>query len=199
MCRRFPSRTPSRVCQHEGRSEEFGLVRMGNDRLDSRRVAIHFHSRGLGQGFTPPTGRIHQRLGACWLEDLTGDALKSATKWTFVVAGIASLLLAAFSLLLPHTPPRKRPKARETCRLASEIIGSILRVLVLWLVTSGILSSTTRYFNWTGSLLGAAVKGRGVGILATDHADDERRPDRRNPTVSSSSARRSRNSAGAPR
>ena len=39
---------------------------------------------------------------------LTGDALKAATKWTYVVAGLISLALAAFSLTLPPTPPKKK-------------------------------------------------------------------------------------------
>jgi hypothetical protein len=39
---------------------------------------------------------------------LTGAALKAATKWTFIVAGIISLTLGVFSLALPHTPPKKK-------------------------------------------------------------------------------------------
>src|SRR5690606_7500725 len=46
-------------------------------------------------------------LGTVLSSGLTGHALQAATKWTFVVAGGASLLLAAFSLMLPHTPPKK--------------------------------------------------------------------------------------------
>src|SRR5499427_5250737 len=42
-------------------------------------------------------------LGAALGNGLTGPALLDATKWTYIVAGIASLLLAAFSLILPHT------------------------------------------------------------------------------------------------
>src|SRR5712672_832123 len=38
---------------------------------------------------------------------LQGAAMHDATKWTFVVAGVASLLLAGWSFLLPHTPPKK--------------------------------------------------------------------------------------------
>src|SRR5881394_2747059 len=46
-------------------------------------------------------------LGTALAHGLTGPALIDATKWTYIVAGIASLLLAAFSLVLPHTPPKK--------------------------------------------------------------------------------------------
>src|ERR1051325_471981 len=46
-------------------------------------------------------------LGTVLGAGLTGDALRAATVWTFIVAGIASLALAAFSFVLPHTPPKK--------------------------------------------------------------------------------------------
>lgn len=38
---------------------------------------------------------------------LSEKAGASETKWVFIVAGIISFVLAAFSLTLPHTPPRK--------------------------------------------------------------------------------------------
>jgi nucleoside transporter len=38
---------------------------------------------------------------------LSEKAGAAETKWVFIVAGIISLVLAAFSLTLPHTPPRK--------------------------------------------------------------------------------------------
>src|SRR5437868_4752552 len=46
-------------------------------------------------------------LGTVLGSGLTGEALQHATRWTYIVAGIASFVLAAFSLTLPHTPPKK--------------------------------------------------------------------------------------------
>ena len=57
-----------------------------------------------------PQGLI-EWLGTVLNSGLVGDALQAGTRWTFVVAGIASLLLAAFSLTLPHTPPKKPREA----------------------------------------------------------------------------------------
>ena len=46
-------------------------------------------------------------IGTALGSGLTGQALKQATRWTFIVAGVVSLALAAYSLLLPHTPAKK--------------------------------------------------------------------------------------------
>src|ERR1700722_6508616 len=46
-------------------------------------------------------------IGAALANGLSGPKLQAATIWTFIVAGIASLILAAFRLTLPHTPPKK--------------------------------------------------------------------------------------------
>ena len=45
-------------------------------------------------------------LGKALANPLSGDAAKAATKWTFIVAGLASLALAAFSLVLPKSAPK---------------------------------------------------------------------------------------------
>lgn len=103
-------------------------------------------------------------LGAVLGSGLTGDALKSATKWTFVVAGIASLALAAFSLTLPHTPPKKAEGEDSLAWLEAVKLLRLPFVLVLWLVTFVDSFVHNCYFNWTGSFLGTAVEDGGVGI-----------------------------------
>ena len=105
-------------------------------------------------------------IGTALKNGLSGQALQDATKWTFVVAGIASLLLAGLSLVLPHTPPKKAGKdGSET--LAWFEAGKLLRhpfVLVLWLVTFVDSFVHNCYFNWTGSFLSASTTAGGVGI-----------------------------------
>ncbi len=112
-------------------------------------------------------GGIVAWLGAVLANGLTGDELKSATRWTFIVAGIASLILAAFSLLLPHTPPKKSENTEGAESLAWLEAVKLLRlpfVLVLWFVTFVDSFVHNCYFNWTGTFLAAAPSDGGVGI-----------------------------------
>jgi nucleoside transporter len=102
-----------------------------------------------------------------WLEvvlqsGLTGDPLKDATKWTYVVAGIASLLLAAFSLTLPHTPPKKAGEGGAESQAwleAAKLLGNPT-VLLLWLVALADAFVHNCYFNWTDTFL----QSKAVGI-----------------------------------
>ncbi len=106
-------------------------------------------------------------LGTVLGSGLTGDALKDATRWTFIVAGIASLLLSAFSLTLPHTPPKKAipgAKAESLAWLEAVKLLGLPFVLVLWLVTFVDSFVHNCYFNWTGSFLSASKEVGGVGI-----------------------------------
>ena len=111
-----------------------------------------------------PVGIVNW-MGTVLSSGLTGDAMQHGTRWTYIVAGIASLLLAAFSLTLPHTPPRKVVAGEN--KLAWLEAAKLLKhpfVLVLWIVTFIDSFVHNCYFNWTGVFLGTAVDKGGVGI-----------------------------------
>jgi MFS family permease len=93
---------------------------------------------------------------------LVGDAARAAARYTFVVAGIASLVLAAFSLLLPHTPARRVEDSEAGSSLAWLDSMKLLvhpYVLILWIVA--LIDSYVHncYFNWTGRFLESAQVG----------------------------------------
>jgi nucleoside transporter len=137
--------------------KEFGIVRMGGTigwilaawpftfiLVDWAKV-----DAANPQGFT-------QWLGTALSSGLTGEALQRGTTWTFIVAGVASLVLAVFSLSLPHTPPRRVEQGAE--KLAWLEAGKLLAIpfiLVLWLVTFVDATVHQLYFNWTGRFLGS--------------------------------------------
>jgi hypothetical protein len=108
-------------------------------------------------------------LGTALANPLTGDAAKAATRWTFIVAGLASLSLAAFSLLLPRTRPRVASAGDSGGSQAWAIAFGLLKqpfILVLWLVTLVDSFVHNCYFNWTGVFLGTPRAAGGVGIAA---------------------------------
>lgn len=147
--------------------QEFGIVRMGG-------------TIGWILAAWPFTfilvdwGKVHELnpqgvvawIGAVLGSGLTGDALKNATKWTFVVAGIASVLLAIFSLSLPHTPPKRKEEGAAESLAWLEAMKLLKHpfVLVLWVVTFIDAFVHNCFFNWTGTFLGTAVEKGGVGI-----------------------------------
>src|SRR5436190_10787114 len=104
-------------------------------------------------------------LGTVLSSGLTGEALKAGTRWTFIVAGIASLVLAVYSLFLPHTPPKKVEQGAD--RFAWLEALKLLKqpfVMVLWLVTFIDAFVLYSYFNWTGIFLGTPQAAGGVGV-----------------------------------
>ncbi len=106
-----------------------------------------------------PEGLINW-LGTVLGSGLTGEAAQNGARWTYIVAGIASLVLSAFSLTLPHTPPKKATSASD--KLAWLEAMRLLRhpfVLVLWLVTFLDAFVHNCYFNWTGTFLGSTQVG----------------------------------------
>jgi MFS family permease len=147
--------------------KEFGIIRMGGTigwilaawpfvfiLVDWQKVSA-----------ANPQGFINW-LGAVFGTPLTGNALNEGTRWTFIVAGVASIVLAAYSLLLPHTPPRK-PTEEEIAKGQSGNLAwleavKLLRhpfILVLWIVTLIDAFVHNCYFNWTGRFLGSETVG----------------------------------------
>jgi len=95
-------------------------------------------------------------LGTVLGSGLEGTALQAGTKWTFIVAGIASLMLAAYSLTLPHTPPKPAVKGEDSMAwLKASRLLAVSFVLVLWLVTFIDAFVHNCYFIWTARFLGS--------------------------------------------
>jgi nucleoside transporter len=105
-----------------------------------------------------------------WLATALGTAKKDsafreATAYTFIAAGGASLLLAAFSLTLPHTPPKPAEMAGERLAwLEAMKLLAIPFVLVLFVVTFFDSTVHQLFFFWTERYLTATPDHYGVGI-----------------------------------
>lgn len=94
--------------------KEFGLVRMGGT-----------------IGWIAAQWPLYFVLGG-----LQGDEAVRATRWVFVISAVASFALAAFSLGLPHTPPKPAQSGED--KLAWLKAVRLLRLpflLVLFIVT----------------------------------------------------------------
>lgn len=90
------------------------------------------------------------------LQNATGDALRTAHSYIFLVAGAASLILAAFCLALPHTPPK--PAVVESHRFAwleSFRLLGLPYLLVLFIVTFIDATIHNGYFVMAGNFLTA--------------------------------------------
>jgi nucleoside transporter len=90
------------------------------------------------------------------LQGAQGDTLRTAHSYIFIVAGVASLILAAFCLTLPHTPPK--PAVVESHRFAwleSFRLLALPYLLVLFIVTFIDATIHNGYFVMAGNFLGA--------------------------------------------
>ncbi len=150
--------------------KEFGIVRMGGTVgwiLAAWPFTFIFVNWAAVDALQPLG--LMDWLGTALANPLTGDAAKAATRWTFIVSGLASLALAAFSLILPRTAPAARVAAGPGgTRAWAEALGLLKQpfILVLWLVTLVDSFVHNCYFNWTGVFLGTAREAGGVGIAS---------------------------------
>ena len=147
-------------------------------RSPTRLRSITCRTRGKDFGQIRLWGTIGW-IAASWpfvfiLAGKTGAELHAALSSIFIVAGLASFALAAFSLTLPPTPPAKRRARRATRRSRPSDCSRCRRSSCSSSSPSWTRSSTRRYFQWTSPFLERAGL---AGEL--DHAGDEHRPDRR--------------------
>jgi len=90
------------------------------------------------------------------LQGVSGEALTHAQSYIFVVAGVASLALAGYCLLLPHTPPKPASEAGSSLAwLKAARVLSVPFIAVLFAVTFLDATIHAGYFKLTGSFLGA--------------------------------------------
>jgi hypothetical protein len=93
-------------------------------------------------------------LGTALGTSKTGDAFREGSRYIFLVAGLASLVMAAFSLTLPHTPPKPAVTGAE--RFAWLEAMRLLRypfILVLFIVTFLDAAVHQTFFYWTVTYL----------------------------------------------
>ncbi|MFM1768689.1 MAG: hypothetical protein RJA22_1218 [Verrucomicrobiota bacterium] len=148
---------------------EFGIVRMGGTIgwiLAAWPFAFIFVDWDAVRAANPQG--LVAWIGEALKHPLTGDVAKAATKWTYVVAGAASVLLALLSLALPHTPPKRAGQGGAESLAWLEAVKLLKHpfVMVLWLVTFVDSFVHNAYFNWTGLFLGTPVDKGGVGIAS---------------------------------
>lgn len=96
-----------------------------------------------------------------------GDAWLGSVKFVYVAAGIASLVLSAVALMLPHTPPKQASVGGGGNATLQAI--SLLRkpfILVLFIVTFIDAMIHQGYFLVIGDFLGSSKEANGVGLPA---------------------------------
>jgi nucleoside transporter len=106
-------------------------------------------------------------IGKALGTSVAGEAAMDLKRYIFLVAGVAALLLAVFSLALPHTPPK--PAASGADSLAWLKAMRLLKhpfVAVLFLVTFIDAAVHQSFFFWTFTFLGPTADGGVVNIPA---------------------------------
>jgi hypothetical protein len=111
----------------------------------------------------PPMSELGftQWLGTALATGKTGAVLHREETWTFIASGVASLVLAAFSLLLPHTPPKPaQPGGERFAWLEAVELLRLPFIAVLFGVTFVDAAVHQCYFIFTNDYL------KSVGIPA---------------------------------
>ena len=96
-----------------------------------------------------------------WLRGLSGDELDAGRGIAFALAGVAGLVMGAYSLTLPHTPPEQR----EDRKFAPGAVIGMLRdrpFLVLVVATFVISIAHKFFFVWNSPFLRAVLDSGGI-------------------------------------
>jgi len=104
-------------------------------------------------------------LGAALGTPKTGAAYLEGVSYTYVAAGVASLLLAAFSLMLPHTPPKPGKEGERFAWLEAMKLLNRPFLLILFVVTFIDAAVHAGYFILTASYLTDAIHIPGQWIM----------------------------------
>ena len=112
-----------------------------------------------------PANGLMEQIGNALGTDLKGRAAMDMQRYIFLVAGIASLLLSAFSLTLPHTPPKPAKAGEDSLAWlkAFKLLKNPL-IAVLFVVTFIDAAVHQTFFILTPGFLGTPVDQGGVGI-----------------------------------
>src|SRR5579871_1132374 len=137
-------------------AKEFGVVRMWGT-IGWIAAAWPFVFIMLDWANVPAKGDMGlvDWLGTALGKSRTGDDFLDATRYTFMAAGIACLLLAMFSFSLPHTPPKRSGEPLAWLEAMSYLSRPF--ILVLFIVTFIDAAVHQMYFRWTATYLAESV------------------------------------------
>jgi MFS family permease len=144
--------------------KDYGFVRMGGT-LGWILVAWPFVFILVDWAKVPAMGDVGmvEWLGKVFGTSKTGADFQAGVRATYIVSGIISLVLAGFSLTLPHTPP-KPGQGQQFAWLEAFSLLKKPAIFILFVVTFMDAFVHNLYFAWTGSFLGAKPESGGVGI-----------------------------------
>jgi hypothetical protein len=112
------------------------------------------------------TSGLADWLGTALGTSKTGLEASTAQRYIFLVAGVASFVLAAISPTLPHTPPKPATGGDSLATLKAARLLKHPFVAVLFLVTFIDAAVHQSFFYWTASFLQTPRADGGVGIPA---------------------------------